>query len=229
MYHQSWVVTHRGLLLSRSGRAGAARRRGRRRGRRTRRRDPCRRRRAPRHRCRRSRSNGCAEPRSSTALASTSAIQASAATTVASVRSVSDGRPVAGSIRWWRASPSTSQWRRSVVEVATAPSSRPRCAIGSRDHGCSTATVHAVARPAARRHAEVAAEVDADAARRRRPADLGDDEVGGEALADAAGVEARAGRQADRRRRRPRCRAQPTVRTLRPAGGVGPSSSKERS
>ena len=62
------------------------------------------RRRAPRRRCRRrGRTRGRA-PRSSTALASTSAIQPAPATTVTSVEvGRRTGAPVPGSIRWWRA------------------------------------------------------------------------------------------------------------------------------
>ena len=96
---------------------------------------------------------------------------------------------------------------------AASSRSRPRrrAGRGSRSarwrHGCSTATVHAS--PA---RAGVAAatrrsppEVDADAGRAGGD-DLVDDEVGGEALADAAGVEAGAGRQPHAVGRRSRCR-----------------------
>ena len=114
-------------------------------------------------------SKGWAEPASSTALARTSATQASAATTEVRVRSVSDGNPVCGSMTWWRGSPPVSHRRRNVVDVATAPSAMPSSTSGSGDHGCSTATVQPSCSGPLPADPDVATEVDADPLGSHRP------------------------------------------------------------
>ena len=85
------------------------------------------------------------------------------------------------------------RWSRpasACVDVATAPALKPRRASGSDADGCSMATVHAVAVGRLAGDPQVAAEVDAHAGGAGGE-HLGDDQVGGQSLADAARIEAR--------------------------------------
>ena len=103
-----------------------------------------------------------------------------------------------GSITWCRSRPSSRiQRRRNRELVATAPVAQTRaCAIGSsRFQGSRPSTRHASPSGGRAGDAEVAADVHAHARGTER-AQLVGDEVGGEALADPAGIEAGAGRDA---------------------------------
>ena len=126
-------------------------------------------------------------------MAWASASQPLRATTVTAARSVSDIAPEAGSTTWWRTAPSRIQRRDCVLDVATPPTltvNVTRSASGS----CRVLDRH---RPSAGQRwrtgaGEVAADVDerATGTRRQQP---GDDEIGGQSLADAARVQCDAG------------------------------------
>ena len=152
-------------------------------------------------------------PARKSAVASASAHQASAASTVTPARPVHAGAPVAGSMRWWRRSSSAPQVRR-VRQLETSasswrrivPRSRPPSGMldASRDHGIGAGRGPATRRsPPTFTHAPVGAGAHHEV----------DDEVGGQPLADAAAVELHAGGQGRPRGRRPRCRRSPGAAT----------------
>ena len=127
-------------------------------------------------------------------MAWASASQPLRAMTVTAARSVSDIAPEAGSRTWWRTAPSWTQRRERVLDVATPPAltvNVMRSAPGS----SGSLDRH---RPAAgQRCRPGAGEVAADVDERTAGTDceqLGDDEVGGQSLADAARVQGDAGR-----------------------------------
>ena len=156
----------------------------------------------------------------------TSASVASWAMTVTAATSVRAGAPVAGSMRWWRSSPSTVQCRRARELVARAPATRSTTVAGvSGSAGSSMAMRVGVALGQAAADAQVPAEVDQG---RLGPADeeVDGDEVGGPALADPAEVQV----GADGQGHAPRRRVEEDARTSRRReghrgrGGAGPGA-----
>ena len=140
----------------------------------------------------RSRASG---PPRKRALVSASARQARSATTLTATAAPAAGRPVAGSMRWWAGPALVCHRRRRRLEVATAPSgseNRASSCPGRSGVGQADRPAAGVGRIA--RGPEVAPEVDERAEGAGVEERLGD-EVGGQALADAAGVEAHPGGQ----------------------------------
>ena len=130
------------------------------------------------------------------AVAWASASQPLRAMTVTAARSVSDIAPETGSTTWWRMAPSWIQRRERVLDVATPPALTvivTRSAFGS--SGCSTVTAQPAGTggvPAQARSPPTSTSAPPAPAAQQ----LGDDEIGGQSLADAARV------QGDARRRR---------------------------